>query len=82
MELQRLAAKQKRYQDIKTFAEHEVKDPLVRTHLLEALQSYRRALAQCWNKQTISTEDALAVDSIERTLESLHNDARLLAHPS
>ncbi len=81
MELQRLAAKQKRYHDIKDFAENEVKDPLVRAHLLEALQSYRRALAQCWSKQAVNEEDVREVDSIERTLESLHNDARLLAHP-
>lgn len=82
MELQRLAAKQKRYQDIKTFAEHEVRDPLVRARLLETLQSYKRALAACWSKQTISAEDALMVDSIERALENFHNEARLLAHPS
>jgi hypothetical protein len=81
MELQRLAAKQKRYHDIKIFAEHDVKEPLVRTHLLETLQNYKRALAQCWNKQAISAEDALLINSLERTLESLHNEARLLAHP-
>jgi|GEM_PF-1256061 len=82
MELQRLAAKQKRYQDIKNFAQHEVQDTLLRSELDKTLQSYKRALADCWSKQTVSAEDALHIDSIERTLDNLHNEARLRARPA
>lgn len=81
MQLQRLAAKQKRYHDIKLFAEQEVRDTTVRAHLLETLESYKRALAACWSQQSISPEDQLRINSLERELESLHNEARLLAHP-
>jgi hypothetical protein len=82
MELQRLAAKQKRYHDIKNFAQHEVQDALLRSELDKTLQSYKRALADCWSKQTVNAEDVLRIDSIERTLDNLHNEARLRARPA
>jgi hypothetical protein len=82
MELQRLAAKQKRYQDIKIFAEHEAKDPTLRAGLLKTLQSYKQALADCWGKQSVSSEDEVRINSLERALDTLYNEARLLAHPT
>lgn len=77
MDLQRLAAKQKRYKDILRFAEHEVPDPVIKPHLLNALKSYQAALAACWNKQACEPSDITQIASIERELEKLHNDARL-----
>lgn len=77
MELPRLAAKQKRYKDILEFAHNEVQDTSVKPNLLKALANYRTALAKCWDAQKISPEDALAIDSIERELDTLHNQARL-----
>jgi hypothetical protein len=77
MELPRLAAKQKRYKDILHFTENEVTDTRIKPQLLQALASYRLALASCWTKQAITDEDLKALRSLERDLEELHNDARL-----
>ena len=77
MELPRLAAKQKRYKDILEFTTNEVQDPALRTALLNTLAQYRLALAECWKRGTVSGEDSTRIDSTERELENLHNDARL-----
>jgi len=77
MELPRLAAKQKRYVDILNFAEHEVKDPQVKPNLLKVLGSYKQALAKCWSAQAVTPENQLEIETIERELETLHNQARL-----
>jgi len=82
MHLQRLAAKHKRYLDVLAFAEHEVENRAIRAELLDALRSYKLALAQSWQKQSIEKTDEERLNSIERTLETLHNEARLLAHPT
>jgi hypothetical protein len=77
MDLPRLAAKQKRYKDILHFTETEVTDARIKPQLLQALANYRLALAQCWSKQSITAEDLNSLGSIERTLDELHNGARL-----
>jgi hypothetical protein len=77
MELPRLAAKQKRYKDILEFAHNEVTDPGVKPSLLKALANYRSALTKCWDAQKIAPEDLLNIDSIERELDALQNQARL-----
>jgi hypothetical protein len=77
MDLPRLAAKQKRYKDILHFTETEVTDARIKPQLLQTLATYRRALAQCWTQQTITPEDLAKLGSIERSLDELHNGARL-----
>jgi len=77
MELPRLASKQKRYRDILTFTRTEVKDPRLQHELLETLASYRQTLAQCWSKEQITDQDLSMIASLERTLEAMHNEARL-----
>lgn len=77
MELPRLAAKQKRYRDILAFSNEETLDPSLKPPLLQTLANYRSALAQCWRQGNITSQDLLTLDSIERELEKLHNDARL-----
>jgi len=77
MELPRLAAKQKRYNDILHFAQNEVHDPGVKPNLLKVLGQYKAALAKAWSDQSISAESQKTIDSIERELETLHNQARL-----
>jgi hypothetical protein len=77
MELPRLAAKQKRYLDILHFAQNEVHDPGVKPNLLKVLGQYKAALAKAWAESSLSAESQTAINSIERELESLHNQARL-----
>jgi hypothetical protein len=77
MELSRLASKQKRYRDILLFTEQELGNAALKPQLLKSLASYRLALAECWKKQAVSPEDAAVLDSVERDLESLYNEARL-----
>lgn len=77
MELSRLASKQKRYRDILLYTEQELSDVHVKPKLLKALASYRLALADCWKKQAVTPEDIAMIDSVERDLESLYNEARL-----
>jgi hypothetical protein len=79
MNLTRLAAKQKRYLDIQRFAETETRDPAVKVRLQKTLESYRTTLAQLWKEKEApqaATEQRLA--SLERELEMLHNEARLM----
>ena len=77
MELPRLAAKQKRYMDILHFAQTEVHDSAVKPNLLKVLAEYKGALAKCWTEGATTPENVAAIESIERQLEALHNQARL-----
>lgn len=77
MELPRLAAKQKRYMDILHFAQSEVQDQSVKPNLLRVLGEYKSALAKCWGEGAISPESISAIETLERELEALHNQARL-----
>ena len=82
MNLQRLAAKQKRYLDIRRAVDELPLPSEVQSPLTEALVEYKVALAAIWSKQSVSAEDEEVVDSLERRLETLYNEARLLAKPS
>jgi hypothetical protein len=77
MELPRLAAKQKRYRDILRFAEQDLNSSSLKPALLKTLAAYRLALADCWKNQSITPEAAAKIDSIERELDALHNQAHL-----
>ena len=73
MELPRLAAKQKRLLDLSRYTKEEEIDPAVRSKLLVALDSYRKALAAAW----LTPEQPGDLESIEREMDTLFNDARL-----
>lgn len=77
MELARLAAKQKRYMDILHFTQTEVRDQGVKPNLLRVLAEYKQALTKCWSNGAAAAESAATLESIERQLETLHNQARL-----
>lgn len=77
MELTRLAAKQKRCRDIERYAQTDITDSALKSNMIKTLASYRLALAHCWQKQTVSPEDSAQLDSIERHLDALYNQARL-----
>lgn len=73
MELPRLVAKQKRLMDVLRYTQESPLDPDVKGRLLNALMRYRQALAAAWR----TPENPTDIDSIERELETLFNDARL-----
>jgi hypothetical protein len=82
MQPRSLAAQQKRCRDIRRFTEESVSSPRLKAQLLACLSAYQRVLAEGWTAQSITPEIGLRMTSIERELESLHNEARLHAHPS
>jgi hypothetical protein len=77
MELTRLAAKQKRHKDLSLFAEQEVRELRLRKAFGELLGRYQDAIAHCWRAQALRPEDLTGLDSIERDLDALCNEARL-----
>ncbi len=80
MDLTRLAAKQKRYIDIQQFAINEAATPEVKLQLQKALSAYRTALAKSWlEKEAPNAETERQLVDLERELDALHNQARLLS---
>lgn len=77
MEPSRLAAKQKRYKDILHFTELEVRDERLKSRLLSTLAIYRTTLATCWKTPSPTADLDKSLESLERTLAELHNQARL-----
>lgn len=81
MQLTSLAAKQKRCRDIRLFVQESVRSPHLQAQVLSCLARYQQALAEVWRAQGITPESLVKITSIERELEALHNEARLLAQP-
>jgi hypothetical protein len=77
MQLDRLAASQKRLKDLTEFANLEVRDANLKQLFTQTLQRYRNALASCWRSQQVSPEDSALLDSIERDLDTLFSQAHL-----
>ena len=82
MDLRRLAAKQKRALDWAAFAENELQEPSLKPIIDRTLAEYKRALADCWKRQEITAADVEKIDSLERDLEQLNNEARLRVVPA
>ena len=77
MELPRIAAKQKRYQDVLRYVRHERMDPQTKPNLLKALEKYKQMLAECWkDPSTLALSDG-KLAAIEREIDCLFNTARL-----
>ncbi len=80
MDLTRLAAKQKRYIDIQHFTANEAPTPEMKLQLQRTLAAYRAALARSWiEKDALTPETEAQLANIERELDALHNQARLLS---
>jgi hypothetical protein len=77
MELPRLAAKQKRYKDVLTYANSERIDPLTKSQIITALKKYQGALAACWRSQGETPEEEQNIATIEREIDALFGSARL-----
>jgi hypothetical protein len=77
MELPRLAAKQKRYRDVLRYVDTEHFDPATKSSILETLQKYRSALAECWRSQGGTPDEEARVATIEREIDALFGSARL-----
>jgi hypothetical protein len=77
MDPSRLSAKQKRYKDILYFTETEIQDEQLRTQLLSTLALYRTTLAGYWKSSAPMAKFETSIESLERTLAELHNQARL-----
>jgi hypothetical protein len=54
-----------------------VQDSVVKPNLLKVLAEYKGALAKCWSDGAATPQNVAAIESIERELEALHNQARL-----
>lgn len=76
MDPKRLAAKQKRYKDLSSFFATELHDPSLLSTAHKLLNDYRLALASVWTNG-VTPETTLKIDSLERDLEALNNEARV-----
>ena len=79
MQLNRLAAKQKRYKDILNYTRSDLAKPELKPALEQTLARYQSALARCWKAQAVTPDDDFEIDSTERELERLFGEARYLA---
>ena len=79
MNLRALSRKQKRLKDWSQFLESEVKHHEIRVQMADTLKLYRNLLAKCWESETVSEEDDATIQDLERQLEQMTEDARLLA---
>jgi hypothetical protein len=77
MDLKRLAAKQKRYNDWLRFTNEELQDLTLKPTIMGRLSDYKKALAACWSKGAATPDDESLISSLERDLEQLNNEARL-----
>ncbi|MBX7137838.1 MAG: hypothetical protein K1X83_07620 [Oligoflexia bacterium] len=78
MDISVLAAKQKRLKDWTLFLESEVTDPKMRERIEQALRSFANTLFRCWDKGAIDQADAEQLGDLERILEQLNEEARLI----
>lgn len=77
MKLTDLAAKQKRLLNWAAFAETETSDAGLAQRTLSKVSLLRNALANCWERQQITAEDEIRIESLERELTSLNELARM-----
>ncbi|MCB0329136.1 MAG: hypothetical protein KDD70_05720 [Bdellovibrionales bacterium] len=83
-DLSGLSRRQKRLKDWSHFLETEVSNSNlnnseIRVQLTDTLKLYRNLIAKCWESESISRDDSASLTDLERQLEQLTEDARLLA---
>lgn len=79
MDLRSLTRKQKRLKDWTAYLESEVSDKATKLSMTEELKLYRNLLAKVWEEEKITEEDQAEIEDLERKIEQLADDARLLA---
>jgi len=77
MQLSELSAKQKRAHSWEIFLKSEVRSEDLRLRFVQSLNAYRALLAKCWEQGAISATDLHAIQTAERELEDLDEEARL-----
>jgi hypothetical protein len=77
MDAKLLAGKQKRYNNWKRFASEELQDPSLLPAITSHLEEYRLALAEVWRIGTTEKSLLFRIESLERILADLNNEARL-----
>ena len=78
MEMHRLAAKQKRIREWSKALESCVNNEGLRVSIVDTLKNYRNLLAKCWEAGAISSQEQSDVEDLERQLEGLFDELRLL----
>jgi hypothetical protein len=78
MNLASLAAKQKRLQTWKNLLTTQVQEDELRTEFATGLSRYASLIARCWKAGKITDKDVLEIDDLERRLEQLEENGRLI----
>jgi len=80
MDLSRLTARQKRLNDWDKYLSEQgnVQTEALRAEIVTSLQEYRNVLASCWENNSLTAADEDKLRDIERDLERLHEQARLI----
>lgn len=79
MDLSSLTAKQKRLFDWTQSLSTPFPTDALRLKMEDTLKLYRNVLAKCWEAETITSDDEATINDLERQLEELSDEARLLA---
>ncbi len=79
MDLSSLTAKQKRLFDWTQSLNNPYPTDTLRLKMEDTLKLYRNVLAKCWEAELITPHDEAAINDLERQLEELSEEARLLA---
>lgn len=81
MNLSSLARREKRLKDWSEFLATEVHDEELCRRTSLALQQYRNLLTKCWENGEVGEEDETQLQSAERELEELNEEARMTVVP-
>ena len=79
MNLERLAAKQKRIREWSRQVQCGIGNEQLKLSIVDSLKDYRNLLAKCWEKGSLEHQEEKQVDEFERQLEQKFEEARLLA---
>lgn len=82
MELSRLAAKQKKIQNLNSLVEDYHASPDLREELSKLTRDYSTVLERSITSGSVSDPDLAAIRDIERQLDSLSEELRLFTHKS
>jgi len=79
MKLATLAARQKRAKDWEEVIATEKLSEDLKDRMGQTLREYRELLVKCWDQQNVSVEDEIRAKDLERRLQELHGESRLVA---
>ena len=79
MQISYIAAKQKRILDWAEFVQHGgVPDPALRRETEAKISEFKKIIAGCWIAGVVSPADEAKILDLERSLEQLNEEARIL----